>query len=219
MTKELSKNKMIGLFGGTFDPIHYGHLRTVLEVQQAHQLEVVHFMPLNIAVHRQQPSTANTLRWKMLTESIQNIRPFIADDRELKKDQPSYTVETLQSLKADIKQKTIVLIMGSDAFNQFETWKDPHKILELAHIVVMRRPDHVVKIADFCKHQESINKAELKHQSAGLIYIQTVRALDISSTDIRQLIANQQKADFLLPPCCLDIIKKNNLYQKNIKNQ
>ena len=132
---------MFGILGGTFDPIHHGHLRTALDVAEAVGLGEVRFIPLRHAVHRDQPETLATLRLAMVQAAIAGEPRFVADDRELRRDAPSYTLHTLESLRAERgTAEPICVLVGGDAFAEFLTWHRPHDILGLAHLVVMRRP-------------------------------------------------------------------------------
>ncbi len=131
---------MIGILGGTFDPIHFGHLRTALDVMQAVGLEQVRFIPLHRAVHRGQPETAVSLRLQMVQAAIAGQPGFVADDRELRRAGDSYTIDTLTSLRRDYPQSPLCLLLGMDAFNGFADWRQPEAILRLAHLIVMHRP-------------------------------------------------------------------------------
>lgn len=133
---------MIGVLGGTFDPIHYGHLRTALEVMQGIGLDQVRFIPLHHAVHREQPRATGDLRLRMLQAAIAMQPGFIADARELQRRGDSFMVDTLASLRAEYRDRPICLLLGGDAFNYFLSWRHPTNILQLAHLVVMQRPGH-----------------------------------------------------------------------------
>jgi nicotinate-nucleotide adenylyltransferase len=136
-----SDASMIGVLGGTFDPIHFGHLRPALDCLQALALEEVRLIPLNVAVHRPQPVASSALRLAMLEAAIAGQPGFVADPRELERPGGSYTYDTLISLRAELGDaEPLCLLIGADAFAGFLDWHRPADILDLAHLVVMRRP-------------------------------------------------------------------------------
>ncbi len=132
---------MIGVLGGTFDPIHFGHLRPALEMRQALGLAEVRFVPLNVAVHRCQPEASGAQRLAMVRAAVGGEPRFRVDARELQRTGRSYSYETLRSLRSEVgDRQPICLLTGSDAFRDFLSWHRPDDILELAHLVVMQRP-------------------------------------------------------------------------------
>ena len=133
---------MIGVLGGTFDPIHFGHLRPALDCLQALGLDEVRFVPLKVAVHRPQPMAAAGVRLAMVQAAVAGVSGLVADGRELDRAGPSYSYDTLASLRQELGPRVpICLLVGADAFNGFLTWHRPAEILDLAHLVVMQRPD------------------------------------------------------------------------------
>ena len=130
----------IGIFGGTFDPIHYGHLRTALELQATLDLAVVHFVPCANPPHRAAPMTDGALRLKMVRAAIRDERGFVADDRELVREGPSYTIDTLASFRAEFAAQALCLMVGMDAFLGLPQWHRWRELTTLAHIVVAHRP-------------------------------------------------------------------------------
>src|SRR5690606_32888062 len=129
-----------GIFGGTFDPIHYGHLRTALELKHVLDLAVVHFVPCANPPHRATPMTDGALRMRLVQAAIADEPGFVADDRELERAGLSYTVDTLFSLRAEFKARPICLLLGMDAFVSLPQWHRWNELLDLAHIVVAHRP-------------------------------------------------------------------------------
>ena len=130
----------IGVFGGTFDPIHYGHLRTAYEVQQALKFDEVRFVPCGEPPHRGEPRANSKLRLAMVTAAVEGRKGFIVDDREIYRDGPSYSVDTLKTLRTDFPLRSLGLIIGMDAFLGLPEWYQWREILELSHIVVAHRP-------------------------------------------------------------------------------
>ena len=207
---------MIGIFGGTFDPIHYGHLRIALDVKERLGLSEIRFTPLKQAVHRDQPLSTPTQRLQMVKAAIADQPGFVADDRELLRPGASYSVDTLTSLREEQGDQPLCLLLGSDAFNGFLNWHRPMDILKLAHLVVMSRPgedksDNPQLQALLTQHLTT-DRAALKQQPGGLIYFQTVTQLDISSTRIRELVTRGQSVSYLLPPRVEAFIQQEMLY-------
>jgi nicotinate-nucleotide adenylyltransferase len=209
---------MIGILGGTFDPIHYGHLRPALDVMQAIGLEQVRFIPLHRAVHRDQPETPAQLRLSMVRAAIDGQPGFVADDRELQRAGDSYSVETLKSLREDFPDHPLCLLLGMDAFSGFADWHRPGEILKLAHLVVMHRPGFAEpgdpRVKALLRDQACSGPQGLRAQPAGLIHLQPVTQLEISATAIRETVAAGLSPRYLLPDGVLGLIAENHLYQK-----
>ena len=195
---------MIGIFGGTFDPVHIGHLRTALDVYEALALDELRFIPLGQAVHREQPLTSAEKRLALLHAAIEDQPGFTVDERELRRDSPSYTLHTLESLRADLGAETpLCLLLGRDAFNAFHTWHQPVTILQLAHLVVMDRPGHDLPgqglLEELMQGRVTTDIAELNGEPGGRILFQPVTRLDISSSDIRTRLAAGRSIRWLVP--------------------
>ncbi|MGD9170622.1 MAG: nicotinate-nucleotide adenylyltransferase [Candidatus Thiodiazotropha sp.] len=208
---------MIGVFGGTFDPIHFGHLRTALDVMQALALDEIRFIPLHGAVHRDQPETPAELRLEMVRLATRQQQGFVVDDREILRAGDSYTVDTLASLRQEQPDRSLCLLLGMDAFNGFLDWYRPDQILCLAHLVMMQRPGESVHkdtaIESLLKARRVSTPVQLRAQDCGLILQQPVTQLGISASEIRRLLAQGRTPRFLLPEAVLQFIENNNLYQ------
>ena len=213
---------MIGIFGGTFDPVHYGHLKTVLFVQQQLQLDQVRLIPLGQAVHREQPVATASQRLEMLYAATVDYPGLVVDAREIKRPGGSYTVDTLKSVKQDFPDETLCLITGSDAFAGFPGWHLPETILTLAHLVVMQRPDSTPLndpvIRQLLDERQAKSVKQLADSAAGsILYIQ-VPQLDISSTDIRNRLQSDQPVSSMLPLPVYELISHWGLYRNSSKN-
>jgi nicotinate-nucleotide adenylyltransferase len=207
---------MIGIFGGTFDPVHYGHLRSALEVKEIFGLTEVRLIPSAQPPHREQPAATAPMRQRMLELSIQNQPGLMIDTRELNRHGASYMVDTLKSLRQEFKDEPLLLFIGSDAFNQLKTWHQWQHLFDYAHIVVMTRPGFKIKNLDeFFKDRLVGERSELAHTVAGKLYFQQVTQLDISATAIRNMIAEQQNPGFLLPDTVIAYIRQHRLYQRH----
>lgn len=204
---------MIGVFGGTFDPVHNGHLRIALDALELLQLEHLRLIPLAHAVHRDQPETPAEMRLAMLQAAVGERTRLVVDERELRRHGPSYTIDTLRELHADFPRHTLCLLLGTDAFNGFASWRDPQGILELANIAVLQRPGHTATFApavrDILEHHHCDTLVPGRH---GQIVDCPVTQLDIASSDIRQRLAAGRSADFLLPEAVLQLIREHQLY-------
>ncbi|MFZ2724899.1 MAG: nicotinate-nucleotide adenylyltransferase [Methylococcaceae bacterium] len=211
-------NKRVGIFGGTFDPIHYGHLRSALEVQAIFELQQVRLIPCANPPHRELPMTPANLRADMVELAIASSPQLLCDRRELQRTGASYTLETLQSLRHELGETTLLLFIGNDAFAHLTRWYRWRELFAYAHIIVLTRPE-TESITDFGDESDffanrrasSIN--ELSKTQAGLLWFQAVTPLAISATAIRQLIASGNRPQFLLPDAVLDYIKQHRLYQ------
>ena len=207
---------MIGILGGTFDPIHNGHLRTALDVQEALGIRRMHFVPLREAVHRDQPGTPAGIRCALVQAAVADQPGFVMDDRELRRDGPSYSYYTLESFRQQFPDEPLCFLMGSDAFAGFLTWHRPLEILELAHIAIMQRPETGVPGGDLgalLEERLTADEADLHNTPAGRIIRQPVTQLDISATDIRERIALGKSVRYLMPERVLTIIEQLGLYQ------
>ena len=208
---------MIGILGGTFDPIHYGHLRTALDVQQCCELDEVRFIPCGEPAHRNTPIAEPLQRLAMVRAAIAGQDKFTVDDREIRRKGPSYMVDTLASLKNDFKSESLSLILGTDAFNGLEQWHKWQTIFELANIIVMRRSETDGKatinkrLFSLIKHR-LLDVDNLKRKEKGAVCFVPVTQLDISATKIRQQWQEQKDNQFLLPDSVLMLIQQQDIY-------
>ena len=212
-----TKRKKIGIFGGTFDPIHIGHLRLALELKQQLGLDEMRLIPSHKPPHRDEPQANSLQRAEMLQLALRDCPQLQMDEREIWRDRPSYTYETLQELRAEFGDDvSLVLCMGEDAFAGLHTWFCWQEIIGLAHIVVIARPGwnlpELGPVVDLLhKHKRDVNA--LEYEPAGAIVMLSPRLLPISATDIRQQIHHQKSAQFLVPDVVWQYIQTNRLYQ------
>lgn len=210
---------MLGIYGGTFDPIHHGHLRTALEVKEALQLEELRLLPCRLPPHRGSPGCTPQQRLKMLELALEHAEPgFVLDRRELERDGPSYMVDTLASIREEIGDRPLCLIVGLDAFAGFPSWHRWRELLELAHVAVMRRPDAPApEWAGELTRVVADRKVEgadvLRQSSAGRIAFLDVTQLAISATGIRRLIAAGKSPRYLVPDAVWAMIQSQRLYR------
>ena len=209
----------IGIFGGTFDPIHYGHLRTALELSQRLALVRVHFIPCANPPHRDAPMTSAALRLRMVEAAVAEQPNFIADDRELKRNGVSYTVDTLASLRADYPQESLCLVLGMDAFLHLPKWHRWRELFDLAHVVIAHRPGWQVPdsgtLGALLRERRTSSPEELAAQRAGRVHVEAVTQLEISSTDLRASIRRGLDPRFLMPEAVRKIIIETECYAEN----
>jgi nicotinate-nucleotide adenylyltransferase len=204
---------MIGIFGGTFDPIHYGHLRSALELKELFELDHVRLIPCAQPVHRDSPMTTAAQRLEMLQFATQNQPEFIVDAQELQRAGGSYTFDTLTALRENYPNQSLLLFVGSDAFNEFTSWFRWQELFDLAHVVVITRPNASLNpLNEFFKMRLTNDKSLLKNQPAGCLFFQEITQLAISATAIRGMIAAQQNPRFLLPDAVINYISQHQLY-------
>ena len=206
----------IGILGGTFDPIHYGHLRPALELLETLELAEVRFVPCRIPVHRCSPQITAEQRLALARLATAGQPGFVVDDRELRREGSSYMVDTLASLREDFSDVPLCLIVGTDAFRELHTWHRWRELSRFAHIVVMQRPGlskSFVPVLEEFVAPRMADAAALRRQPAGLILFQPVTQLDISATHIRALLARGQSPRFLLPEAVLACIHERALYR------
>jgi nicotinate-nucleotide adenylyltransferase len=208
---------MIGIFGGTFDPVHYGHLRSALEVKEIFGLDEVRLIPSSQPPHRNQPHATANMRVQMLNLAIANQPDLTIDTREIDRPGASYMVLTLESLRQDFPDQPLLLFVGSDAFNQLTSWYQWQRLFDFAHIVVLTRPGFPVLLLDeFFAVRQVGDRDELAQNLSGKLYCQPITQLDISATAIRKIFVDRHNPAFLLPDAVIAYINQNKLYQAQI---
>ncbi len=207
---------MIGVFGGTFDPVHYGHLRSALEVKELFGLDEIRLIPSATPPHRSTPSASAEMRTQMLGLAITGAPGFVIDTRELERTGLSFMVLTLESLRQDFPARPMLLFIGSDAFNHLTEWYQWQRLFDFSHVVVLTRPGYSIGLLDdYFSVRLTENRNELSAALAGKLYFQPITQLDISATAIRDLITNGRNPRFLLPDPVLSFIKEHKLYIDN----
>jgi nicotinate-nucleotide adenylyltransferase len=208
--------KPIGVFGGTFDPIHYGHLRTAFEVLQALGFYEVRFVPCGDPPHRSATFAAADLRFRMVDIAISGQTGFVSDDRELRRGGPSYSIDTLIGLREEFPGRPIGLIVGMDAFLGLPKWHRWDELLDVAHIVVAHRPGWKAPctgdLGDLIGNHRTHSVEDLHASTHGYIHIHPVTQLEIASTDIRDLVAAGRDPRFLMPDGVRDVIEETRIY-------
>ena len=200
----------IGIFGGTFDPIHYGHLRTAFEMLQALRFAEICFVPSGDPPHRGKTYAAPEVRLEMVRIAAEAQPGFVVDDRELRRQGPSYTVDTLAAFREEHTDAPIGLIIGMDAFLGLTNWHRWDELLDLAHIVVAHRPGwkapDIGELGDLITVHGTHRVEDLHQNRHGCIHIHAVTQLEIASTEIRALIAAGRDPRFLMPDAIRDYV-------------
>lgn len=207
----------VGLFGGTFDPVHHGHLRVALEMRERLGLTEVRLLPCASPPHRGSPGASAAQRLAMLERAVAGQPDLIVDRRELDRPGPSYTIDTLQSLREERGDVPLYLLLGSDAFAAFDGWHRWQAIPELVHLVVMRRPGDggidslSAPLRELLAQRRVRTAAELRGAAGGIL-LQEVTMLAISASAIRALIAGGRSPRYLLPEAVWNYIQQHHLY-------
>ena len=220
----MANSAPLGILGGTFDPIHYGHLRLAEELAEALRLSEVRLIPAGTPPHRATPATAATHRLAMAALSIVGNARLAVDAREVRRQGPGYTIDTLAELRAEEgSQRPLVLLLGADAFLDLAAWHRWHELFALAHIVVAHRPGFPIEswstrmpqpLAREYERRQLRQPLNVHLSPAGGVAALPIAALDISATLIRRLLAEGASPRYLLADPVLDYIQANNLYRE-----
>jgi nicotinate-nucleotide adenylyltransferase len=209
---------MIGILGGTFDPIHLGHLHIASQVMARLGLQQLQFMPCAQPVHRDGPHASAAQRCSMIELAIDDQPEFVLNSLEVERGGPSYSIDSLREIWRQNRQRqntqSLVLILGADAFNGFANWKSPGEILELAHLVVCGRPGFEIDREIFGDHRVE-TCGEITSSHAGRILALTVDAIDCSSSGVRTALEMGNTPRQYLTTKVADYIDEHNLYRKS----
>ena len=210
-------SRKLGVLGGTFDPIHIGHLRGAMEVAETLQLDELKLIPSARPPHRDAPQGSAQERLAMVSLAVQGIEPLSVDDRELRRDSPSWTIDTLQSLRRELAATDpLFLLLGWDAFCGLPGWHRWEELLDHCHIIVLQRPDADEEAPESLRDLIAARRASDPQSiagAAGKIAFIYQAPLAVSATQIRQLLASGRSARFLLPDAVLTYIHAHRLYR------
>ncbi len=208
----------VGLFGGTFDPIHFGHLRAAFELTELLDLGRVLFIPAADPPHRGRPLADAQTRLAMVRAAVEDEESFLVDDRELRRPGPSYTVLTLEELRREHGDAPLVLLLGMDAFLGLPTWHRWTELLDLAHLAVAHRPKAALpssgelgRLIGRCRARD---RSEIAASPAGRIFIHPGTQLDISSTDLRETLSAGRDPRYLMPEPVRRMINATGIYAR-----
>lgn len=215
-------SKGIGILGGTFDPIHLGHSQSATAVAEQLGLTKILLIPAHIPPHKISPElvphASAKQRAAMVDIACHQSNLFISDHRELARSGHSYTIDTLKELKQQYPKQALYFIIGMDSLLTFTQWHQYQQILSLCHLVVNTRPNYSVRqlntaTKDLLSTYQTTDITELKQHDSGKIFFANDCRFDISSTDIRQRLAQKQSCAELLLPAIAEFIHKNKLYR------
>ncbi|EPF18428.1 Nicotinate-nucleotide adenylyltransferase [Cedecea davisae] len=215
----MSDASLLALYGGTFDPIHYGHLKSVEALARQVLLRRVTIMPNNVPPHRPQPEASSEQRKAMIELAIAGNPLFTLDDRELSRSTPSWTVETLEQLRAEIgHSQPLAFIIGQDSLLSLHRWNRWEELLSLCHLLVTQRPGYPLAMETpeqqaWLAQNLTDSVATLHQRPSGNVFLAQTPLYDISATVIRQRLEENQPCDDLLPPEVLAFILQHGLYR------
>ncbi len=208
--------KPIAIFGGTFDPVHLGHIALATAITKQLDLEELRFMPCYQSPFKKLPLATTAQRLTMLKLALNNQPEFIIDERELQHKKVSYSFNALRSIRDEIGNQPLCFIMSQDAFSKFNLWHKWKEMLTLCHLVVANRPDNSMipseAMSQIITERQTNDKTRLTTKNAGYISFIEIEPNPISATNIRQLIQNGQDVSAFLSPPVWEFIQQNNLY-------
>ena len=221
--------RKIAIFGGTFNPIHFGHLRAAVEIREGFELDAVYLIPSASPPHKGRANLAPaTDRMAMVKRAIEGHRGLRASDIELKREGPSFTIDTVCTFRKHLPEEAwLYLIMGLDAFLEIETWKSYQDLLHIVPLIVINRPDHRGRLQPSVNHavKELLTQGALQGYECALetacfthcekqpIFTFNVTGLNISATHIRDQIRRHKAIDFLVPDSVRQYIDTKGLYR------
>lgn len=221
---ETTRYSLTGIYGGTFDPIHYGHLRIAEELVDILELNHLSFLPAGQPRLRLPPFVTGKHRVAMLQEAIRGNTRFSVDDREVRRPGDTYSVESLREIRQEYETNESValcFVIGADAFIKLPYWYRWRELFELCHLIIVNRPgsdpirypsDLPEELRNICQDRWVTMADELKNSPLGLIFTASTILLDISSTKIRNIIASGKSARYLLPEPVLNYIDEHGFY-------
>lgn len=224
----MSAFTLVGIYGGTFDPIHYGHLRVAQELADDIEFDRFYVVPAGEPRLRAVPAGSKTQRAQMVALAIQGNPAFTLDEREINRSGVSVTVESLKEYQQECQayydnRAALCFIIGADSFLKIRQWHEWQTVFQLCHLIVVDRPGSQLmqqtdrlpaEIRQASASRWVIDPRKLTSQPHGLIYVAPTTLLDISATRIRALVAAGKSVRYLLPDCVADYIKTQHLYGK-----
>ena len=198
---------MIGIYGGSFDPVHLGHLITAESIKKELNFERLFLLPCCEPVHKNSLHYSSEQRLEMLSLAIKEFPSLEIDTREIDRGGSSYMIETLAEIVKEFEDSTICLIIGMDSFVSFKTWKKWDEFAKLVHLIILPRNtnQHAQKSLD--TFDIALDKNHLNKKTSGLLYFSNSELIDISSSDIRGKIASKQNLDGLTPSSIINILQ------------
>ncbi|HEY5776929.1 MAG TPA: nicotinate-nucleotide adenylyltransferase [Xanthomonadales bacterium] len=210
----------LAFFGGTFDPVHYGHLRCADEARQKLGLKNLYLLPAGTPPHRDAPQASVKQRLDMLELARKEFPHLLIDDRETRRSGPSYMVDTLRELRSEFPDQPLLLLVGQDVANHLHRWFQWQRLFDLAHIVVLTRPaSHTAYEGDLAKQVRLRSVSdfhELFKSRAGAVVHLEVEPIEVSATAIKSIIGSNKRPASMLPAAVLEYIIENRLYLQEL---
>jgi len=207
---------MLGILGGTFDPVHVGHLRLAIEVRERVGLDEVLMLPAPRPRLRGAPQISAATRLRLLDAAVSGITGLAVDGRELDAPGPTRTVDTLTGLRAEAGTRPLCLILGADAASRLHRWHRWEELTRLAHLVIARRPGarlpRTGPVAALLAARRDDDPAALRVRPAGLIHVCDIPGLDVSATAVRERLAQGRSIEFLVPEEVRQMMLNEGLY-------
>ena len=213
---------LVGIFGGTFDPIHYGHLRVAEEIVETVGLQKMYFVPAGMPRLRYSPVASSQHRVEIVRLAIQKNPDFVLDEREINRGGVSYSIDTVREFKQEFGEEIrLCFVLGADAFINLPEWNNWKELFNLCHFIVSTRPGYTLtlikellskELREECSQRWVSNTESLKKNASGLIFIASTTMLDISATSIRAHIAVGRSVRHLVPSVTVNYISENKLY-------
>jgi len=217
-----SGSPLVGIFGGTFDPIHYGHLRIAEEIVETVGLQKMYFVPAGIPRLRHSPVAPAKHRVEIVRLAIQKNPAFVLDDREIYRDGVSYSIDSVREFKQEFGEEVrLCLVLGVDAFIKLSEWNNWKELFNLCHFIISTRPGYILtsinellpkELREECSQRWVSSAESLRKDTGGLIFIASTTMLDISATSIRADIAVGRSVRYLVPDIAINYILANKLY-------
>jgi nicotinate-nucleotide adenylyltransferase len=208
----------VAIMGGTFDPIHNGHLRTAVEVLDRYQYSELRLIPCFQPVHKGQPSVSPQQRLEMAKLAISGDSRLRVDSREMDREGPSYSVDTLRDIRSEIgPNESLIMVLGMDSFLSLPTWQNWQELIQYSHLLVVSRPgwepDLISELSAFCENYRAASSHELQCAPSGRVWFETLTPLGISSSMIRALARKNESIAYLLPEPVQKYIEQHQLYR------
>lgn len=221
VTIKTKKSSGVAIMGGTFDPIHNGHLRVAVEILDRFNFKTMKLIPCFQPVHKGLPSVTAQQRLEMAKMAISSDVRLAVDSREILRAGPSYSIDTLRDIRAEIgPDEPLIMVLGMDSFLSLPTWAEWRKLIEYAHILVVSRPgwepELISELSAFCENYRAASSHELQCAPSGSVWLEMLPSLEISSSMIRILCNKQESIAYLLPEPVQTYIIENKLYQDNV---
>jgi nicotinate-nucleotide adenylyltransferase len=213
----MNNDSPLGIFGGTFDPIHIGHIEPVIEAAKQVNIDKIALLPCHIPTHKGVSNTSSQHRLEMVKLTCQEYPLFYPDDRDIKRGIPTYSIDTLREFRQQFPTRPLCFFIGMDSLLSINSWYQWQKLFELCHFVVCQRPNYDTdlspEIVHLLQHRQVTDTRALQQSLGGKIYLAKTKKITLSSTTLRQYLRNNVPVDGLIPESVINYIQQYKLYQ------